>query len=142
MVRAVVGQFRRRIIMGNNEAARLRLWREKRGEVRLSLVRLLFTGPDRLRLPETDAGASSIFVDELDPDALEGAHYDIDVISACRLLNGAMPAFWASSCWLQSRRPRAALHCAGVNTWYLPLAPRRPLAPMQPITRSVQETAR
>jgi hypothetical protein len=45
MVRAVGGQFRRRIIMGNNEGARLRLWREKRGEVRLSLVRLLFTGP-------------------------------------------------------------------------------------------------
>ena len=99
--RSFIGGSDARVIMGDDEAALLRLWREKRGEaepedlsgnliVQLGLVteplnRTRNTGPECptqcarglfaffgcLKLPETHARPSPILVDEFDPGAYE-----------------------------------------------------------------------
>ena len=100
--RTFIGGSDARIIMGDDEAALLRLWREKRGEiepedlsgnliVQLGLVteplnRTRNTGPEcptqcaqclfaffgYMKLPEAHARPSSILVDEFDPGAHQG----------------------------------------------------------------------
>src|SRR5437870_1921380 len=55
--RSFIGGSDARIVMGTDEAALVRLWREKRDEVRLSVGRPLFTG-SQVRIPTNSAGDS------------------------------------------------------------------------------------
>jgi predicted phage-related endonuclease len=66
--RHFIGGSDARIIMGGDEQALIRLWRQKRGEVEpedLSLVRGLYRAADRRRSEESEASDA----------ALDGRHF-------------------------------------------------------------------
>jgi hypothetical protein len=84
--RASIGGSDARIIMGDDETALLRLWREKCGEIEpedlssnliadpecpTQCVQCLFAFFGCLKLPEAHARPSPILVDEFDPGAYE-----------------------------------------------------------------------
>ena len=123
------------IIMGNDEAALLRLWREKRGEVEpedlsgnlivqlgpttSAYLRLLTGSGFRRRTPgpppswsmnSTPAASKERLITS--SVARRGTWVPA---SRCRTVTIPTAAFSANSPWLQPRRPRAALHCSGVT---------------------------
>jgi hypothetical protein len=77
--RSFIGGSDARIIMGDDEAALLRLWREKRGEAEpdtgpecpTQCAQCLFAFFGCMKLPEAHARPSPILVDEFDPGAYE-----------------------------------------------------------------------
>ena len=69
--RHFVGGSDARIVMGTDEEALIRLWREKRGEVEPQDLSLLFA----LSLLQPDARPSSVLFDEFDAGNFEGGSY-------------------------------------------------------------------